>query len=46
LGSGGGSLDDAAYALAVDAAGNAYVAGSAASADFPVTIAASSPAET
>jgi hypothetical protein len=32
----GGSQDDAAYALAVDAAGNAYVAGSTASSNFPI----------
>jgi len=34
---GGSAGTDAAYALAVDAAGDAYVAGSAVSADFPVT---------
>jgi hypothetical protein len=33
----GSAGTDAAYALAVDAAGHAYVAGSAVSADFPVT---------
>jgi hypothetical protein len=33
----GGSGDDLALAVAVDAAGNAYVTGSAASADFPTT---------
>jgi uncharacterized protein (TIGR03437 family) len=33
----GGSVKDAANAIAVDAAGNAYVAGSTASPDFPVT---------
>jgi len=32
----GGSLDETAYALAVDAAGHAYVAGFTDSADFPV----------
>jgi uncharacterized protein (TIGR03437 family) len=33
----GGSVKDSANAIAVDAAGNAYVAGSTASPDFPVT---------
>jgi uncharacterized protein (TIGR03437 family) len=33
----GGAKDDAAMALALDAAGNAYIAGDTASADFPVT---------
>jgi uncharacterized protein (TIGR03437 family) len=33
----GGSNSDAAFALAVDSAGNAYVAGRTVSADFPVT---------
>lgn len=33
----GGSVRDSANAIAVDAAGNAYVAGSTASPDFPVT---------
>jgi uncharacterized protein (TIGR03437 family) len=33
----GGSVDDSANAIAVDAAGNAYVAGATASPDFPVT---------
>ena len=31
----GGSVDDKAYAIAVDAAGNAYVTGATASTDFP-----------
>jgi len=33
----GGSSDDIAYAIAVDAGGSAYVAGKTTSADFPVT---------
>ncbi|HEU0119699.1 MAG TPA: SBBP repeat-containing protein [Bryobacteraceae bacterium] len=33
----GGALDDVAYAVAVDAQGNAYVAGGTESADLPVT---------
>lgn len=33
----GGSGDDAAYAIAVDTAGNAFVAGATVSTDFPVT---------
>jgi uncharacterized repeat protein (TIGR03803 family) len=33
----GGSYDDEAYGIALDAAGNAYVTGDAASSDFPVT---------
>jgi len=33
----GGSLNDSASAIAVDAAGNAYVVGQASSANFPVT---------
>ncbi len=33
----GGSGDDAAYAIAVDPAGNAFVAGATVSPDFPVT---------
>ena len=33
----GGSVFDSAYAIAVDAAGNAYVAGQTNSTDFPVT---------
>ena len=33
----GGSADDGASAIAVDSTGNAYVAGSATSSDFPVT---------
>jgi hypothetical protein len=33
----GGSGPDAAYTIAVDGAGNAYVAGTTSSADFPVT---------
>jgi uncharacterized protein (TIGR03437 family) len=33
----GGSAPDVAYAIAVDAAGNAYVAGGTSSSDFPVT---------
>jgi hypothetical protein len=33
----GGSCPDEAYAIAIDAAGSAYVAGVTASADFPVT---------
>jgi hypothetical protein len=32
----GGSADDAAYGLAVDSAGNAYVAGATVSANFPI----------
>ncbi len=34
----GGSGSDAAAAIAVDAAGNAYIAGSTSSTDFPVTV--------
>ncbi len=33
----GGSSSDVAYAVALDAAGNAYIAGGTSSADFPVT---------
>lgn len=33
----GGSVSDQAYAIAVDASGNAYVAGEASSANFPTT---------
>ena len=33
----GGSAPDVAYAIAVDSAGNAYVAGGTSSSDFPVT---------
>lgn len=33
----GGSLDDEAYGIAIDAAGNAYVAGTTASTNFPAT---------
>jgi uncharacterized protein (TIGR03437 family) len=33
----GGSSSDVAYALSVDAAGNAYIAGATSSSDFPVT---------
>jgi uncharacterized protein (TIGR03437 family) len=33
----GGSSSDVAYALSLDAAGNAYIAGGTSSADFPVT---------
>jgi uncharacterized protein (TIGR03437 family) len=33
----GGSNNDSAYAIAVDTAGNAYIAGGAGSTDFPVT---------
>jgi uncharacterized protein (TIGR03437 family) len=33
----GGSSSDVAYALAVDAQGNAYIAGGTSSADFPIT---------
>ena len=33
----GGSAPDVAYAIAVDSAGNAYVAGGTSSADFPIT---------
>jgi uncharacterized protein (TIGR03437 family) len=36
----GGSAPDVAYAIAVDSAGNAYVAGGTSSSDFPVTTAA------
>jgi uncharacterized protein (TIGR03437 family) len=36
----GGSSSDVAYAIAVDAAGNAYIAGGTSSPDFPVTLAA------
>jgi|GEM_PF-2306297 len=40
----GGSSDDVAYAVAVDATGRAYVAGYAASADFPTTSGSLQPA--